>query len=99
MPPGDAVEQPYLLSAPDLAVEILSPDQDAGRFAAKLRFYLLHGVRLVWVMDPAVRTVTVSVPGDEDERVRRDDDTLDGGDLLPGFSVPVAEIMAQLQES
>jgi Uma2 family endonuclease len=56
-------------------------------------------MRLVWVVDPAARTVTVYVPGDEDERVLRDDDTLDGGDLLPGFSVPVAEIMAQLTES
>jgi Uma2 family endonuclease len=99
LPPVDAAAQPYLLTAPDLAVEILSPDQDAGRFAAKLRFYLLHGVRLVWVVDPTTRTVTVYEPGQGDERLLHEGDTLDGGDVLPGFSVPVSEIMAQLTES
>jgi Uma2 family endonuclease len=99
LPPGDAIEQPYLLTAPDLAVEILSPDQDAGRFAAKLRFYLLHGVRLVWVVDPAARTITVYEPGQGDERLLHEGVTLDGGDVLPGFNVSVTQIMAQLNES
>jgi Uma2 family endonuclease len=84
----------YLHAAPDLAVEILSPDQDAGRFLDKIQFYLRHGVRLVWVIDPVRQTVTVLVPG-EDARVLTRGDTLDGGAVLPGFSVPVAEIFAQ----
>ena len=99
MPPVNATEQPYLMVAPDLAVEILSPEQDAGRFAAKLRFYLLHGVRLVWVVDPSSRTVTVYQPGQEDERVLREGDTLDGGAVLPGFAAPVSEIMRQMDEA
>jgi Uma2 family endonuclease len=99
MPPGDANEHPYLHTAPDLAVEILSPGESITRFASKLRFYLLHGVRLVWVVDPMAKTITVYTPGDTDERVLREGDTLDGGEVLPGFAAPVAEIMAQLCEA
>jgi Uma2 family endonuclease len=99
MPPVNAVEQRYLETAPDLAVEILSPEQDVERFARKLRFYLLHGVRLVWVVNAEARTITVYTPGSADERVLRPGDMLDGGDVLPGFAVSVAEIMAQLEEA
>jgi len=99
MPPVDATEQEYLETAPDLAVEIVSPGESPVRFARKLRFYLLHGVRLVWVVDPIARTITVLTPGPADELVLGEGDTLDGGDVLPGFSVPVAEIMAQLHET
>jgi Uma2 family endonuclease len=98
LPPVNALDQRYLMTAPDLAVEILSSDQDAERFARKLRIYLLHGVRLVWVVDPEARTITVYTPGPADERILRPGDMLDGGDVLPGFTVPVAEIMAQLEE-
>ena len=99
LPPVDAADVPYLRMAPDLAVEILSPDESARRFAAKLRFYLLHGVRLVWVVDPLAQTITVYTPGPADERVLGVGDVLDGGDVLPRFTVPVAEIMGQLRET
>jgi Uma2 family endonuclease len=82
--------------APDLAVEVLSPDQPAGPFAAKIRFCLRHGVRLLWVVDPEGGTVRVFTP-DDDERLLVPGDTLDGGDVLPGFSLPVADIFAQLE--
>ncbi len=84
----------FLHTAPDLAVEILSPDQDAGRFLAKVQFFLQHGVRLMWVIDPDRKTVTALVPG-ADASVLTPTDTLDGGDVLPGFSVSVQEIFAQ----
>jgi len=99
MPPVNAVEQAYLETAPDLVVEILSLGESPERFARKLRFYLLHGVRLVWVVDPEAQTITVYTPGQADEQVLRPGDTLDGGDVLPGFTASVAEIMAQLQEA
>lgn len=98
MPPANATAQPYLRAAPDLVVEILSPGESKTRFFSKMRFYLLHGVRLVWVVDPADETITIYPSGPEDERVLRVGDTLDGGDVLPGFAAPVAEIMAQLRE-
>jgi Uma2 family endonuclease len=84
----------FLRTAPDLAIEVLSPDQDAGRFLGKVQFYLRHGVRRVWVVDPAGQTVTVLAPG-EDAVVLTLADTLDGGELLPGLTIPVQDIFAQ----
>jgi Uma2 family endonuclease len=87
----------FVWTAPDLAIEVLSPDQPAGEFADKLQFYLLHGVRLVWVIDPEARTIRAYRPG-EDSRLLQAGDTLDGGDVLPGFSVPVDDIFAAIQD-
>ena len=86
----------HLHAAPDLAIEILSSDQHMAHFLDKIQFYLLYGVRLVWVIDPATATVTVQVPGEE-ARILSSGETLDGGDLLPGFSVAVDDIFAQMQ--
>jgi Uma2 family endonuclease len=99
MPPVNAVEQAYLETAPDLVVEILSPGESPERFARKLRFYLLHGIRLAWVVDPVAQTITIYTPGPTEERILRPGDTLDGEDVLPGFTASVAEIMAQLEEA
>ena len=85
----------HLHAAPDIAIEILSPDQDMARFLDKIQFYLLNGVRLIWVLDPAAATIAVLTPGEE-ARTLKSGDTLDAGDVLPGFSVPVAEIFARL---
>lgn len=85
----------HLLAAPDLAVEILSPDQHMPAFLDKIQFYLLYGVRIVWVIDPATATVAVQTPGEE-ARVLQTGDTLDGGEVLPGFSATVADIFAQM---
>jgi Uma2 family endonuclease len=86
----------YLYAAPDVAIEILSPDQNRAQFIDKIQFYLLHGVRLVWIVDPATSLVTVQKPGD-DAVILGAGETLDGGDVLPGFSVAVDEIFAQMQ--
>ncbi len=84
----------FLRRAPDLAVEILSPDQDMGRFLDRIQFFLRHGVRLIWVIDPDHQTVTVLAPG-SDAIVLTSDAMLDGGQVLPGFTLPVREIHAQ----
>ena len=86
----------FLPSAPDLAVEILAPDQDMGRFVDKIQFYLLNGVRLVWVIDPMAATIAVLAPGKE-SRTLSAGDTLDGGEVVPGFTAAVDDIFAQLQ--
>lgn len=95
VPAGNLADQQYLPTAPDLAVEVLSRGQPNQRFNRKIDFYLANGVRLVWIIDPRRRTVTVLAP-EQGPRVLTDADTLDGGDVLPGFSIPVAEIFAQL---
>lgn len=84
----------HLHRAPDLTVEVLSPDQHWSQFLDKIQFYLLYGVSLVWVIDPATETITVETPGQE-ARILRSGDVLDGGDVLPGFSVAVDDIFAQ----
>lgn len=65
------------------------------RFVEKTDFYIQHGVRLLWVIDPATRTVAVLAPGAE-SRTLRMDDTLAGGDVLPGFSLSLGDLFAQL---
>ena len=86
----------HLHTAPDLAIEILSPDQHMPQFLDKIQFYLLYGVRLVWVIDPATATVAVQTPSEE-SRILRSGDTLDGSEVLPGFRVAVDDIFAQMQ--
>jgi len=86
----------YLHAAPDLAIEILSPGQNMARLVDKVHFYLLNGVRLVWVIDPDAATIAVLAPGMEG-RTLAAGDTLDGGDVLPGFRVSVDDIFAQIQ--
>lgn len=97
MPKGDPRVNRYPWGAPDLIIEVLSEDQPFFRFVDKLIFCLLNGVRLTWVVDPRAELVLVLAPG-RDSRVLQVGDTLDGGDVLPGFAVSVAEIMAQLLE-
>jgi len=87
--------EPYLYRAPDLAIEILSPDHHRALFLDKIQFYLLNGVRLIWIVDPETRTIAVEAPATEGQ-VLGEGDMLDGGDVLPGFGVAVDDIFAQM---
>lgn len=93
---GHPAASGFLLTAPDLAIEIVSPGQSASRFAEKILFYLRNGVREVWVIDPADRTVMVY--RHDDVLILEPGDVLDGGDILPGFQVAVADIFAQAEQ-
>jgi len=80
--------------APDLAVEVASPDQSAKALAAKVRRYLRAGTRLVWVVWPQSEHVDVwhgDVPIGP-VRVLTANDSLEGEEVIPGFSYPVAEL-------
>lgn len=90
LPPEDAWEQ-FLELAPDLAIEVVSPSDSANEVHEKVLEYLDAGVRLVWVVHPIQRTVTVYT-GDRVAHVLDENDTLDGGDVLPGFSLAIADI-------
>jgi Uma2 family endonuclease len=81
--------------APDLAVEVLSPSNTAGEINRKLGDYFGHGTSAVWIVDPEHRTVTVYAPPAA-PRLLREDETLDGGEVLPGFETPVAALFAGL---
>ena len=78
----------YPEQAPDLAVEIKSPRDTPGDVAERAQLWLGFGSQEVWYGDPERTTVTRYRPGQEPE-VLGEDEILDGGDLLPGFSVPV----------
>lgn len=80
--------------APDLAVEVLSPSDRMADALAKVAEYLQAGVELVWLGDPANRTITVFRP-DDSITVLHSDNVLEGGDVLPGFFTPIAEIFAE----
>lgn len=76
---------------PDLAVEVLSRSSSRKEMFAKRKDYFFSGVRLVWYVDPKARTVDAYTGVDAVARLT-DADTLTGGDVLPGFGVPVAEL-------
>ncbi len=92
LPDDEASRNGPFSGAPDFAVEILSPDDRPRRVLDKILFYLRHGVRLVWLVDPEDRTVTVYAPGNDSGQPLTGGDVLDGGDVLPGFHVAVEDI-------
>jgi Uma2 family endonuclease len=81
----------YLDVAPELIVEILPPDDRWSDVIQKLRDYFSIGVKLVWVANPADKTV-YSYRSTTDVREFGEADALIGDDVLPGFSVPVASL-------
>jgi Uma2 family endonuclease len=75
---------------PRLAVEVLAPNDRAGKVLRKINDYLRSGVRLVWVIDPEIRTVTVHRPGQPQAEFDENQE-LTGADVLPGFRCRVAD--------
>jgi Uma2 family endonuclease len=83
--------QGYLDVAPELIVEIMSPDDRWSKVMEKLEEYFAAGVRTVWVADPRLQCLYVYRSLTEVERLTVEDE-LSGGDVLPGFTVSVAEL-------
>ena len=81
----------FLELAPDLVVEVVSPSDRWMKVNDKVLAWLDAGVRLVWVVDPIGQSVTVWTP-DRASKVLTGSDTLTGGDVLPGFELPVQRI-------
>jgi Uma2 family endonuclease len=88
--PADQNPEGYPQEPADLCVEVMSPHDKRPALLAKVREYLFNGVRLVWVVDPEDRTVTVFRQPDEG-RVLLENATLTGEDVLPEFSCKVAD--------
>ena len=78
---------------PDLAVEVVSPSDTQSRVHEKVLHYLDHGVRLVWVVDPKTRTITV-YRSRQDVRILAAEDEITGDEALPGFACQVGEFFA-----
>src|SRR5579885_2336025 len=77
--------------APDLIVEVVSPSQSRADMAERIQHWLAAGTRLAWVIWRASQTVDVWQP-DESLRTLTARDTLDGLDVVPGFTMPVADL-------
>lgn len=82
---------------PDLAVEVLSRKNTKAEIDRKLHEYFRSGTRLAWVVDPRKRNVRVYTAPDQ-FRLLTEDQSLDGGDVLPGLSLPLREVFSQLEE-
>ena len=82
----------YFPGPPDLAVEVISPNDRLTEVAAKVADWLEHDTRMVVVVNPRNRTVQVHTSDGVTELTEAD--TLDGGDVVPGWSMPVADIFS-----
>ncbi|MGH7194717.1 MAG: Uma2 family endonuclease [Candidatus Saccharimonadales bacterium] len=83
---------------PDLAVEVLSEGNTPKEMSRKLDDYFEAGVRLVWFVDLRRRTVEVFT-GNKSSKLLRKHENLTGGKVLPGFSVPLKELFADIEAS
>ena len=76
---------------PDLAIEVVSPTDVHSRVVRKAFDYLNAGTRLVWVLDPVSKTVTV-YRSESDIEILMHEATLTGEDVVPGFACPVGQL-------
>jgi Uma2 family endonuclease len=87
--------EPITAVVPDLAVEVLSVSNTRQEMERKRQDYFAAGTRLVWEVDPETRTVAVYTAPHQ-PTVLREDQTIDGGMVLPGFSLPLRQLFAEL---
>lgn len=84
----------YWIGPPDLAVEVVSPGDTVREVEEKVTEWLEAGARMVWVVSPKLRAVTVYRSLTEIITLTAND-TLDAGDVVPGFRIAIAEIFAE----
>ena len=82
----------YIEISPDMVIEVLSPSNTSKRIRVKLKEYFTRGVRLVWVIAPEDRTLTIYRTPDEG-RVLHESATVTGEDVLPGFTCRVSDLL------
>lgn len=87
----------YFSGAPDLAVEVNSPNDRPGEVLQKAGQWLSTGTQVVWVVDPEQQTVTIHHVR-EPLRVLSRHDTLSCPSLLPGFELPLSEVFEETEE-
>ncbi|MFN0096046.1 MAG: Uma2 family endonuclease [Dehalococcoidia bacterium] len=92
--PGGGAFEGHLQAVPDLLVEVVSPRDTVQDVENKVKEYLSAGVRLVWVLKPHAETLDVYRSDGTFARLTAQD-TLSGGDVLPGFEVTVARLFAR----
>jgi Uma2 family endonuclease len=91
--PPEGEPEGYWPFAPDLAVEVISPNDLYREVEQKVEEYLKAGVRLVWIVNPGTRTITIHRPPSI-VHILHIEERLIGEDVVPGFEVPVSEVFA-----
>lgn len=89
--PPEGLPELWWQGGPALIADVVSPSQGVSDLIVKAQEFLRPGTRLAWIIDPARRCVLVCTPPDH-VRVLQENDTLEGGDVLPGLTIPVAKI-------
>ncbi len=84
--------------APDLAIEILSRGNTPREMERKRKELFAGGTRLMWLIDPASRTVAVYVDADSAPVILSEDQSVDGQPVLPGFSFSIRQLFAEAQK-
>ena len=92
LPGRESPREPIPDLAPDLAVEVLSEGNTKAEMARKVREYFDAGVVLVWMIDPRKRTARVYSTVEKSSLIRADQ-ALDGGTVLPGFVLPLSDLL------
>lgn len=87
----DGITKKFFSGAPDLAVEVRSPDDSRREVIEKVNYWLAKGTISVWVADPKIMDITIYQTG-KDPVVFGRDQTLQDEAALPGFSLPVASV-------
>lgn len=90
---GDS-DDPFRL-VPEIAVEVVSPNDFYSEINKKVSDYLYYGVQLVWVIDPQLKTVRVHTPADPDGHTLHAAETLTGAPILPDWSIPLADLFSR----
>jgi Uma2 family endonuclease len=93
IPGAEVKDEPMAPYAPALAVEVVSPGNTRKEIQRKLRDYFLAGVQLVWIIQPKTQTAQAYTSPGEFRRIAKNG-RLDGGTVLPGFSLPLADLFA-----
>ena len=97
MPQSHAERGGAMRTAPDFAIEVLSPGDYSGRVLDRADFYMRIGTELLWIVDPELEAVTVYRPG-QPPSVHRAPAALDGSPVLASFNLDLAELFAVLHE-
>lgn len=87
----DWAAKPFVL-VPDVCIEIVSPNDTDTEIEEKIERYLADGVRAIWVINPQVKITMLYQAGSNQVKRLTVSDTLDGGEVLPGFTLPLATL-------
>lgn len=90
-----ALQSSPLTELPDMVVEIVSPEDKATELDEKIDLYLADGVSLVWIVYPERQKLMVYTPDADYPRTLRIEDTLNGEEVLPGFSLSLKALFHQ----